>query len=612
MTNIAAYIETVATHYWGQPKERRGHELRWGNHGSKSVDLRKGTWFDFENNCGGGVVDLVRANEGAGLKSLPDIMEQRFGVPKQVQDKLTPAKYISKVYEYYDEHGECVYQVVRMEPKTFRQRRPDGKGGWLWNMKDVQPVPYRLHDMMAHPDQPVFIVEGEKCADAVRSIGGVATTAHGGAKKWPAELNKYFTGRDVVILPDQDAAGEAHADMVAQNLHGHANTIKRVNLPGLQDKQDVYDWLSNGGTADELVSLVRAAQPVVFNQDKTEKTNTIYSHDEMADSPDTFDVYDIAYLRNMPPVEFVVDGLLTKHGLAVLYGEPGAGKSFLAIDLALSIAYGKDWHGNAVEQGAVLYIAGEGVGGLGKRVKAWQSHYGQTETVPFYVLPTAVRFREQDDVERLMRTIDALGQTFKAVFVDTVARALLGGDENSATDMGLFVDACEVVKRHTGCALVAIHHSGKDAARGMRGSTALLGAVDTSVRVSKLEDTVTMAIEKQKDAEPETDKAFEMVSVALLGDTSVVMRPVDAPQKKARRVKLTNEQKIALQALQNLCVEMGRERVPVSMWHDAHRVKTPDFTSGKRRDARSALQNKGVIVIEDNKVWEYREIERNV
>ena len=77
-------------------------------------------------------------------------------------------------------------------------------------------------------------------------------------------------------------------------------------------------------------------------------------------------------------------------------------------------------------------------------------------------------------------------------------------------------------------------------------------------------------------------------------------------------MKLTNEQKIALQALQNLCVEMGRERVPVSMWHDAHRVKTPDFTSGKRRDARSALQNKGVIVIEDNKVWEYREIERNV
>lgn len=608
--NIAAYIETVARHYWGEPQEKRGHELRWGNRGSKSVDLRKGTWFDFENNEGGGVVDLVRANEGAGLKSLPEIMEQRFGIARQMQDKLRPAKYISKVYDYISADGELVYQVVRYEPKTFRQRRPDGNGGWLWNMTGVEPVPYNLHRIIENDSKAVFIVEGEKCADALTALGAVATTSHGGAKKWMPELNKYFEGRDVVVLPDADDAGKAHADMVVRSLASCVNSIKCVNLPGLTDKQDVYDWLKNGGTTEELVSLVRAASPVSFNP--MEETDTMCSNDEAVSSPDVFETYDINYLRSMPPVEFLVDGLLTKHGLAVLYGEPGAGKSFLAIDLALSVAYGKDWHGNAVEQGAVLYIAGEGVGGLGKRIKAWQAHYGLTGAVPFHVLPTAVRFREQGDVERLLRTIDALGVQFKAVFVDTVARALLGGDENSATDMGLFVDACEVVKRHTDCALVAIHHSGKDAARGMRGSTALLGAVDTSVRVSKLEDTVTMGIEKQKDAEATPDKAFQMASIALLDDTSVVMKPVDVVQKKERRVKLTNEQQIAMQALRNLCVEMGQTRVPVSLWHEAHRAKTPDLTSGKRRDARSALQNKGVIVIDDNKVWEYREIDGNV
>lgn len=179
-TNIAAYIETVATHYWGEPKERRGHELRWGTHGSKSVDLRKGTWFDFENNEGGGVVDMVRLNEGAGLRGLPEIMEQRFGIPRQAQDKLRPAKYISKVYDYADEHGEVTYQVVRYEPKTFRQRKPDGKGGWLWNMKDVTPLPYNLPDIIQKPQKPVFIVEGEKCADAIRAVGGVATTTRRG------------------------------------------------------------------------------------------------------------------------------------------------------------------------------------------------------------------------------------------------------------------------------------------------------------------------------------------------------------------------------------------------------------------------------------------------
>jgi len=606
MTNISAYIETVATHYWGEPRERKGNELRWGNHGSKSVDLRKGTWFDFENNEGGGVVDLVRHEEGATLTGLPELMEKKFGIQRQVQDKLRPAKYISKVYDYVDENGEVTYQVVRYEPKTFRQRRPDGNGGWLWNMQDVQPVPYNLPDIMAKPDKPIFIVEGEKCADTLKAMGAIATTSHGGAKKWAEELNKYFTGRDVIILPDNDEPGKLHADMVSNSILPVANTVKVINLPGLQDKQDVYDWFKGGGTTDKLVSLVKDAEVIHLP-----KQVTLISSADLS-IPDTFEIYDINYLRRMPPVDFVVDNLLTKHGLAVLYGEPGAGKSFLAIDLALCMAYGKAWHGNPVEQGAVLYIAGEGVGGLGKRVKAWQSHYQMTDEAPFYVLPTAVRFREPEDIERLLRTIDALGQTFTAVYIDTVARALLGGDENSSTDMGLFVDACEVVKRHCNCAVVAIHHSGKDAARGMRGSTALLGAVDTSIRVSKLEETVTMAIEKQKDAEPIPDMTFEMQTIALLGDASVVMKHTETQHKKTRQVKLTSEQQIAMQALRNLCATMGQTRVPVSLWHEEHRVKTPDVTSGKRRDARAALQNKGVIVIDDNKVWEYKEIDENV
>jgi len=606
MSNISAYIEAVAKHYWGDPREKKGHELRWGARGSKSVDLRKGTWFDFEANEGGGVIDMVRVYEGATLRSLPDILEKQFGIAKQKQNAIQPAKYISKIYEYVDQHGEVTYQVVRYEPKTFRQRRPDGNGGWLWNMQDVVPVPYNLPDIMANPHKTVFVVEGEKCADMLKAHGAIATTSHGGAKKWAEELNQWFEGRKVVVLPDADEAGKAHADMVVANLLPSAAEIKCVDLPDLSDKQDVFDWFKNGGNKETLAKLVANAEPItVAPEVELEQDNE--------PQEDVFEIYDINYLRTMPPVEFLVDGVLTKHGLAVLYGEPGAGKSFLAIDIALSVAYGVPWHNRPVEQGAVLYIAGEGVGGLGKRIKAWQMHYHQTEDVPFYVLPTAVRFRDMDDVEKLLRTIDSLGKTFKAVFVDTVARALLGGDENSATDMGMFVDACEAVKRHCNCALIAVHHSGKDAARGMRGSTALLGAVDTSVRISKNEDSVTMMVEKQKDAEPTPDQTFEMVPVALLDDVSVVMKAIDAPEpKKKRGVKLTAEQQIALQSLRNTCVQMNMDRIPVSTWHDAHKMKTPDVTSGKRRDARAALQNKGVIVVEDNKVWEYKEIDGNV
>jgi len=598
--NIAAYIEQIARYYWGDPKEKRGHELRWGTHGSRSVDLRKGTWFDFEANEGGGVIDMVRVNEGAQLRSLPEILEKQFGIAKQVQQTIQPARYMSKAYDYIDEHGECIYQVVRYEPKTFRQRRPDGKGGWIWNIKDVVPVPYNLPGIITDKDSAVWVVEGEKCAQILIKQGFLATTNHGGAKNWSADLNKWFAGRNVIVVPDADEAGMRHAEVVLSNVMPVAKAVKLVTIPGLADKQDVYDWMVAGGTRDRLAEIA-AATPVL--SDTPDVQDNVQE-----ERPDVFDVYDVHYLRNMPPVEWLVDGLLTKHGFSVLYGSPGAGKSFLAIDMALSVAYGKAWHDCATQQGAVLYIAGEGVGGLGKRIKAWQAHHKLTADVPFYVLPTAVRFREPEDVERLLRTIDNLDTKFSAVFVDTVARALLGGDENSATDMGLFVDACEIVKRHCECAVVAIHHSGKDAARGMRGSTALLGAVDTSIKVSKLEETVTLATEKQKDAEPMPDVAFTMTPVALIDDVSVVMTQADMPEKKPRSAKLTEPQKIALQALRNLSVELGQERVPVTAWHDKHRAKTPDSTRSRRRDARDALQTKRAIVIEGSYVWEYKDL----
>ena len=598
--NIAAYIEQIARYYWGDPKEKRGHELRWGTHGSRSVDLRKGTWFDFEANEGGGVIDMVRVNEGAQLRSLPEILEKQFGIAKQVQQTIQPARYMSKAYDYIDEHGECIYQVVRYEPKTFRQRRPDGKGGWIWNIKDVVPVPYNLPGIITDKDSAVWVVEGEKCAQILIKQGFLATTNHGGAKNWSADLNKWFAGRNVIVVPDADEAGMRHAEVVLSNVMPVAKAVKLVTIPGLTDKQDVYDWLVAGGTRDRLAEIA-AATPVL--SDAPDVQDNVQE-----ERPDVFDVYDVHYLRNMPPVEWLVDGLLTKHGFSVLYGEPGAGKSFLAIDMALSVAYGKAWHNNPVQRGAVLYIAGEGVGGLGKRIKAWQAHHKLTADVPFYVLPTAVRFREPEDVERLLRTIDNLDTKFSAVFVDTVARALLGGDENSATDMGMFVDACETVKRHAGCAVIGIHHSGKDAARQMRGSTALLGAVDASIKVSKLEETVTLATEKQKDAEPMPDVAFTMTPVALIDDVSVVMTQADMPEKKPRSAKLTEPQKIALQALRNLSVELGQERVPVTAWHDKHRAKTPDSTRSRRRDARDALQTKRAIVIEGSYVWEYKDL----
>ena len=197
---------------------------------------------------------------------------------------------------------------------------------------------------------------------------------------------------------------------------------------------------------------------------------------------------------------------IVSDGLSIIYGEPGAGKSFIALDMALRIALGWEWHGVATKQTGVLYIAGEGVRGIGKRVDGWALKHGiDLDGAPFVVMTVAAQLLEPDDRAKLIRTIDEakrqLGFDVGLIVVDTVSRSLAGADENGQETMSAFVKACDDIKAHTGGALIGIHHSGKDKDRGMRGSTVLLGACDASIRLTKSDKLVTLAFEKQKDAE---------------------------------------------------------------------------------------------------------------
>ena len=127
------------------------------------------------------------------------------------------------------------------DPKTFRQRRPDGNGGCIWNLDDVRRVPYRLPDLLKYPSGTVFVTEGEKDADRVASLDLCATTVASG--KWTDDIVEHFAGRDVVILQDNDEPGRKKAIAAANALHGVAWTIRIVLLPDLPDKGDVSDWL---------------------------------------------------------------------------------------------------------------------------------------------------------------------------------------------------------------------------------------------------------------------------------------------------------------------------------------------------------------------------------
>jgi len=168
-----------------------------------------------------------------------------------------PQKIVA-TYDYKDESGAILFQVVRYEPKGFRQRRPDGKGGWTWSVKGVRQVPYRLDAIAAAPGKPVVIVEGEKDADNLARLGSVVTCNAGGAGKWTEEHSQCLAGRVVIILPDNDDTGRSHAESVAASLQGIATTVRVVELPGLPPKGDVSDWLAAGGTRDQLRDLAKA------------------------------------------------------------------------------------------------------------------------------------------------------------------------------------------------------------------------------------------------------------------------------------------------------------------------------------------------------------------
>lgn len=279
--DFAKLLAPVALKLLGEPRERThgDKEWRYGRRGSFHVRLDKGTWIDHTTEETGGTLALIqrerRCDKSSALRWLHD--------EKLIEAPATGTRAnIIAVYDYCDAAGALLFQVVRYAPKTFRQRRPDGAGGWIWKMAGVALVPFRLPQVLAAvaAGRTIFIVEGEKAAIALERLGVVATCSAGGAGKWRAAYNAHFAGADVVILPDNDPQqtgpdgsprwhpdkrpvlpGQDHAADVARQLAPIAASVKLLMLPGLPAKGDAFDWVEAGHGAAELARLVEAAPP---------------------------------------------------------------------------------------------------------------------------------------------------------------------------------------------------------------------------------------------------------------------------------------------------------------------------------------------------------------
>jgi hypothetical protein len=181
-----------------------------------------------------------------------DFVRERCRLPER-----EPPNSIEAEYEYKLADGTPYLRVVRGRNKKFWQKHWTGSG-WVNGKPKGPKIPYRLPELLAAADKPVFVCEGEKDAHRLASYGLVATSASEGAGKWTAELNHWFEGRTVYVLADNDKAGEDHACIVAENLHGIAADVRVAKLPGLPPKGDVSDWIEAGGDPDKLAELCRA------------------------------------------------------------------------------------------------------------------------------------------------------------------------------------------------------------------------------------------------------------------------------------------------------------------------------------------------------------------
>ncbi len=388
--DYSGLMSEVAFVLLGEPssKHRGGLELRYGTYGSLSIDLQKNVYYDHEAGQGGGVLDLiVRENggdyrdavkwlddKGMRITSNAKKNEQTYKANhKQQEHDRTDTKpnggggspsRIVATYNYVDESGETLFEVVRFDPKSFRQRRPDGRGGHIWNIDGVRLVLYRLPELIraVASGRVVYIVEGEKDADNLNAIGLPATTNPMGAGKWRDEFGEFLRGADVVILPHNDPQsttptgdrrfhadglqvlpGQDHGQDVARRLTGIANRVRVVDLaahwPECPEKGDISNWLGAGHAAEELLRLVDSTQVWIQRRDADD-----------ANKPEIKSGLLTIRAANVIPKR--VDAIwkdanggirLARGEHTIIAGEPGLGKSQITVALAASITIGDCW-----------------------------------------------------------------------------------------------------------------------------------------------------------------------------------------------------------------------------------------------------------------------------
>jgi 5S rRNA maturation endonuclease (ribonuclease M5) len=416
-----------------------------------------------------------------GLSTGPDFgkilrgIASDFGIEttKQVRERITAT------YDYRDINGRLLFQVCRIEPgkngkaKDFRQRRPNGKKGWVWNLKGVEPVLYRLPEVSKAVE--VLVVEGEKDADNAQTLGFTATTSPGGAGKWKDSYSQWLKGKRVVLIPDNDNPGREHMAKVAASINGNAASIKLLNIPGLQTKGDISDFLSGFGDKGE------AAERLAMMIDGCPS----YNPPKKATLEDA--ILDIGQFHRLEIVQrkAYLKPWLKENSIVLASGWRGVGKTFFALGVLEAVSNGGTfgpWEClNAVP---CLYLDGEMPPSDIIERSAMLS-LESNRKCPLFIYSDAFANNlglpranlNSDQWRKAIRRI-LITRGVKLWVVDNLASVAGGLDENSRQDWDP-INQWLLELRFAGITTILLHHTGKGGAQ--RGTSAREDNLDCSI-----------------------------------------------------------------------------------------------------------------------------------
>jgi 5S rRNA maturation endonuclease (ribonuclease M5) len=466
-----------------------------------------GQWIDHATNERGDVLTLIE--RALHLNSFADVLTEaeaiiggkpteRQIVRQAVMESHTPEEKPSVIdtveHIYRSKEGRRIATVYRDTlsngKKTFRVHRSSDS---TYAAPDPRPL-YRLPDLSS-ADQ-IVLCEGEKCADALNSIGIVATTAMFGSNTQLTKIDwSPLAGKAIMLWPDNDEPGHAYMDRVKPVLETLGCSVKRIIIP--PDKPKGWDAADAASSGEDIRALIEQAGA----------------------SKRRLPIMSVADLAHMKPPEWLIDELLVEKGMSSLFAPSETFKSFIALDMALSIASGYDWRGRSTLCGPVVYLIGEGVSGWPSRVFAWLANRGDNEHPDFWTIPTSIALTDREDADALIDAIRSVCEQPLMVVIDTLARNFGEGDENSTQDMNAFVSAIDHVRTELGTHVMLVHHTGKDVEKGGRGSSVLRAALDTEMQVSRPDPegfTITFKVTKQKDIDKAQPIHFEMRRVEAL------------------------------------------------------------------------------------------------